>query len=337
MKRETVIYIPYWIKRSKTNEYITNTIQILQEKYQVNGDLAEPFEISKMLHTKAVFLNWIEQDLDTKMKIQISLHKLLGAQIIWVFHNKYPHDVKQDEHICKNINWIANHSSRIVLHSKNSVQFIPNLNKNRNKAVYIPHLLYKSHNENVDLNEVRAKYGICQKDFVFLIFGRIRPYKNIEEGIEVFRALKLHDAKLIIAGKPEDNKYADKLKRLCRDDSDIILDLQFISNMMLDNLIDISDVVVLPYKDGSSMNSGVMIQAFSRRTTVITPDICMARDMAEEKFFYMYKNSLEKVMMKAYKNGKDTNKFMGMCAGKYLNKNNNWEEVKKKIYDLLGD
>ncbi len=337
MKRDTIIYIPYWMRRSKTNEYTINMIRLLQERYVVNGDLAEPFEISKMLQIKAVFLNWIEQDLNTKMKIQLLLHQLLGVQIIWVFHNKYPHDTEQDEYILRNIQWIANHSNVIILHSKSSIKYIPNQKRNRRKAVYIPHLLYESHNDGTDLDNVRIKYKIMQDEFVFLIFGRIRPYKNIEEGIETFCKLKLPHAKLIIAGKPSDNQYADKLKMLCRDNPDIILDLQFISNIMLDNLIDISDVVIMPYKDGSSMNSGVMIQAFSRGKTVIVPDICMAQDMMEQRFFYMYENSLGQVMMKAYKNGKKTNKAMGERAKEYVYRNNNWEKVKKKMYGLFGD
>lgn len=337
MKRNTIIYIPYWKKNSKINEYIMNMILLLQEQYLVNGSLAEPFEITKMIHVKAVFLNWIEQDLDTRMKIQILLHKIMGAKIIWVFHNKYPHVVQQNAHVYKNMNWIADYSSVIVLHSKNSIKYIPNSKRNKRKAVYIPHLLYKSHNKKANLNEIRTIYEINRDDFVFLLFGGISPYKHIEDGIESFRKLKLQHAKLIIAGKPTDNAYAKKIKLLCSNDSDIILNLQFVSNIMLDNLIDISDVVVMPYKNGSSMNSGVMIQAFSKGKTVIAPNICMAQDMAKEKFFYMYKNSLDQVMMKAYKNGKEINKIMGERAKEYIFINNNWEKVKKKVYSLFED
>lgn len=51
----------------------------------------------------------------------------------------------------------------------------------------------------------------------------------------------------------------------------------------------------------------------------------------------MYKNSLDQVMMKAYKNGKEINKIMGERAKEYIYVNNNWEKVKKKVYSLFED
>ncbi len=333
--RDKIIYIPYPVKGTKINEYTLNMIKILEENYSVCGTLADLRHILEIVRTKAVFLNWVETRLNTKLKIQLMFYKLLGSKIIWVFHNKYPHDTPQSNDIICNMNWLAQKSSVIILHSKSSKKYIPSFKKNIKKAVYVPHILYDSHNEDVDLNTIKAKYGISNENFVFTIFGGIKPYKNIETGVKVFGKLQLNNAKLLIVGNPFNGMYAKQIGSMCKDNPNIILDLRYIPDSLLDSIIDISDVVVMPYKEGSSMNSGVMMKSFSKGKTVIMPDICMARDLAGNRFFYIYKESFEKVMEKAYNNGKDINKRMGEQAKEYIRKNNNRKIVKKLLDQIL--
>ncbi len=340
VKRNKIVYMPYPVKGNKINEYLTNMVRILQDEYMVFGSLAEPTDLLQMLQTKAVFLNWIENlnQLDAGMKLQLMLYRLFGAKIIWVFHDKCPHDIAPDSKDANILNmyWLADHSSIIMLHSKSSRKYIPNMSRNMKKAFYVPHILYERQNMGADLDAVRRQYGISKDDFVFTMFGIIRPYKNIEGGIEAFQKLRLANTKLLIAGNPSDSGYAGKIKKMCQGNTNIILDLHYISNTALDSIIDISDVVVMPYHGGSSMNSGVMIQAFSDGKTVIAPDICMARDMASEQFMYIYGHSLEKAMLKAYQRGKEVNRQMGERAREYIYRNNNRETVKEQLYKMFN-
>ncbi len=336
--RKFIVYIPYR-KRTRTvnsNEYTSNMIEILEEKYCVTGELADPFDLISMLRTKAVFLNWVEDTgLSVRMKIRIILHKVFGAKIIWVFHNKYPHDTMPNKVSTCNMNWLARYSDRIMLHSKSSRAYIPDFAKNGKKAVYVPHIVYDVRGEDRKMEVLKAKYGIQAQDFVFTMFGRIKLYKNIESGIEAFQKINVGNTKLLIAGAPIDIKYARKVKGLCEKADNIILDLRYLSDPELDAVIDLSDVILLTHKSESSMNSGVMIQAFSRGKTVIAPDICMAKDLAKYNFFYMYEKSLNAAVMEAYQNGKDVNRHMGKMARKYIYAHNNKEVVKKYIYKLL--
>ena len=106
-KTNKIVYLPFPVKGNKINEYTTNMVKLLQDKYSVSGTLAEPQDIFQMLQTKAVFLNWVEDALDNKMKMQLMLYKLFGTKIIWIFHNKYPHDSEGKEKTIKNIDWLA--------------------------------------------------------------------------------------------------------------------------------------------------------------------------------------------------------------------------------------
>lgn len=335
IKRNQIVYIPYPSKGNILNDYTVNTVEILQKKYKVNGTLAEPADILEMLKTKAVFLNWVENRLDNKMKIQLFLYKLFGAKIIWVFHNKVPHDLEKDGTAVNNMNWLANLCDRIIIHSKYSKRYIPNKRRNQKKVIYVPHIMYESNAEKVDLNTIREKYGILESDFVFTIFGLIRPYKNIETAIEAFKKLNLPKARLLIAGNPVDKAYAKQIENLCINNTSIILDLKFLSNILLDGIIGISDVIVLPYNDKSSMNSGVMIKAFSNGKTIISPDICMARDFVKEGFFYGYRNSLEKVMKRAYGRGKEENRKWGEQARTYMEQKYCEKVVARQLFSAI--
>lgn len=336
LRRDKIVYIPYQTIYSKNyNRYSINMIRVLEQKYRVRPKMAEPFEIFEILHTKAIILNWVEIELDDRMKQNILWHRMFGVKIIWFFHDKYPHNTQKDEQIADNIKWLADNSTTIILHSRHSRQYVPNIEKNKSKLAYVPHIEYKDQSAWIDVQKVRGKYDISEDVFVFSMFGFLSPYKKCEHAIEAFQKLHLEKAKLIISGMPCDNVYAEKLLKMCEGDKNIILDFRYLSDMELNELLVITDVVVIPYVNESSMNSGVMIQAFSCGKTVIISDFAMARDYALQNFFYGYSKSLEKAMKKAYRNGKEKNKRMGEEAKKYMDTHNNEEIVRDKLYDIL--
>ena len=55
----------------------------------------------------------------------------------------------------------------------------------------------------------------------------------------------------------------------------------------MESYMNIADVLVLPYNVESGMNSGVMLMAFSYKTTVIVSDIAMA-DEYDDNLIYKY-------------------------------------------------
>lgn len=335
VNRNQIVYIPYPSKQNKINESQATVVRILHRKYKICRELAVPTKFSEMIKTKTVILNWIEDGLDYKMKFQLLLYQLLGAKIVWAFHNKVPHDTECRKNAVKNMKWLADRSNCIWLYSQNSRKYIPNRKHNEKKAVYIPHVMYESRIEEIRIEEIQKKYGIKDMDFVFTIFGLIRPYKNIEDAIESFNRLNLSNSKLVIVGNPVNKEYAQKIKNMCIANPNIILNLRYIPNRELDGIIGISDVILLSYDNESSMNSGVMIQAFSNGKTVISPDICMARDFVKEGFLYCYRKSLETVMKKAYLNGKDINSNMGKQAQSYIREKHNEEIVARELFLML--
>lgn len=336
IKRNRIVYIPFPVKGNRMNEYTANMVNILKQKYTILANLAEPTNVIQMLWTKAVFLNWVENDLDQKTKIRIRLHRLFGVKIIWVFHNKYPHDCDNSEKIIADMKWLADNSNIIILHARSSKKLIPNYPKNCRKAVYVPHILYDNAEDLYDLEVIRKKYGIEKTDFIFLIFGAIRPYKNVEVAIQSFNHLESSNAKLLVVGKPTDQKYANNLLEIAKDNPNVTFDFRYIPAKLLHSIISISDVVLIPYKEQSSLNSGVMIQAFSLGKTVIAPDMCMTRDFIKHRFLYVYKKDLEKAMYHAMQNGKIYNGEMGQQALQYINKYHDSKNVGNILFNVIS-
>ncbi len=103
---------------------------------------------------------------------------------------------------------------------------------------------------------------------------------------------------------------------MCEGDKNIILDFRYLSDMELNELLVITDVVVIPYVNESSMNSGVMIQAFSCGKTVIVSDFAMARDYSLQSFFMDILSHWKSNEKKHIGMEKEKNKRMGEEAKK---------------------
>lgn len=334
MERNIVVYLPYARRRDKENPYLKEMIRILGKRYDVQGELS--LDIRRILRTKALVLNWIETELTAFMRLCMLFYKLCGVKMIWVFHDRFPHDAdRSDKRLIFNMKWLADKADGILLHSKSSARYIPNRRANAYKGRYAPIPIYKRNPSPLHVKQLREKYGIKDEDFVFTMYGLIRPYKHYEDGIKAFRELKLDGAKLILAGESRDKTYTCYLKECCGSDQNIILDIRYFPDSELDALLEISDVIVIPYVNYSSMNSAVMLQAFCNERTVIVPNICMAKDLASYRFFYRYKASLKKTMQKAYANGKEQNRQMGRSAYEYTMEHNSDAMVEEGLYDIL--
>jgi glycosyltransferase involved in cell wall biosynthesis len=117
----------------------------------------------------------------------------------------------------------------------------------------------------------RARLDLPPTAFVFACVGLMRPYKGLEELIPAFRAFDRENARLLIAGKAHDQRYAERLADLARDDARIRLEPRFIPADELQVYFNAADMAVLPYRQITT--SGAAILAFSFGAPVIAPAI----------------------------------------------------------------
>lgn len=341
MRRSYVVYLPYPHRGNNTNNFTVNMVKILSSKYEVKDSMCSPENTISMQKTQAVVLNWIENFLNNRMKKQILAYKDNGAKIIWFLHNKMSHSEELNDFSRQNMMWLAEHSDYIIILSKTSKAYVPLQDEEINRKVtYIPHILYENKYNVHVANIMRKKYEIRNNEVVMCIFGRIRPYKNLELAINIFKKIFNNNVKLIIAGMPDTEEYGVKIKHLIGEDNKIIIDYRFLNEIELDSLISVSDVVIMSHSDKSSLNSGVLIKAMSCGKAVIAPEICMVKDIPESEEF-IYRWNTEKELYEKVKNaitdGKDILKKKGENAKKYIEKNNNRELVTKLFLDVVSD
>lgn len=340
--------------KSKTNDYINNTINLLRElniKLYLLENVKKDFFLFKSIDV--FHFNWYEnlspnnyfnafKDLLKKV-IFINMLKLFNKKIVWTMHNKISHESLNDKLSIFMIKFMAEKSDKIIIHCNESKEILSNICNDEivNKTYYIPHVNYidNIHNDN---KITRNTFNIDDEELVFLFIGAIRKYKNIELLIDVFNELKLNNCKLIIAGNPINEEYKKDLIRLINTSKNIIHILRFLDNSELYDLINLSNIVVLPYDKKSTLNSGSIILSFSCKKTVISPMIGTLKDMREEKFYYGYDyhndtehyQMLKENIIKVYNDYKINNyilKEKGEQAYLYVKKYHSPDIIKKKL------
>lgn len=336
MKKErgSLAFVPY---DGKENVYVGNMISILSQYFDVIPYDMKKESFSRIRKCRGIILNWIEIDLNAHKCIILLKYKLAGVRIIWVFHDMFPHRSKNLFLAWLKMQSMIFISDTIILHSKNSQYCLQKYYKPAlKKAVYIPHVNYCENYKATDIN-YRKQLGIADNDFVFLFFGFIETYKNVELLVQIFNEWGIEDATLLIVGSPKEKQYTEKIKKLSEKNKKIIVKDRYIPNAKMYAYMNTCDVAVMPYHKESCINSGAMISAFSCGRTVIIPDIPMARDMHKLCYMYQYKSeeehkvSLEEAMRRCYMAGKDVNHRMGVKARKYVMKNNSREKVMEYI------
>lgn len=154
----------------------------------------------------------------------------------------------------------------------------------------------------VSRTEARAELGIDEKQFVFLFFGQIRPYKGIPELIQAFSSLDLPDAELVIAGNPYTADIEAQVTTLAAADPRIETELSFIADDRVQYYLNAADTLVLPYR--KILNSGAAHLGLSFGTPIVAPEIgCLPETVpAENDLLYdaAATDGLHRALRRAY-------------------------------------
>lgn len=355
--------------KSPHNKYISNTIKSLNKKgiYIVNKKFNNNFlnEIiigiyfALLNKTKIFHFNWILNSVDDKNKpksiiktfiyiVWFLFLKSLGCKIIWVFHNKIPHE-------CHNLSlvkffrkFMIKHSNRIIIHNKEESKKILSkyLDKTEisRKVKYIPHGNYIQ-NYRDSQRDLKKEIGIKKGEFVFLFLGKIRKYKNVNLLIDSFKEANFENASLLIAGKPRRKTLGKKIQIKVNHEKKIFYFPQFIKDEEIIKYLNTADFVVLPYDKSSTLNSGAIFLALSYRTPVVTSDIGTAKDLKDKSYIYSYnyqnkeehRNQLRSTMEKVYKQfsrNKESYINISKEAKRDVKNNNSWDIVGKELKEV---
>lgn len=202
--------------------------------------------------------------------------KLRNIQLIWTVHNLYPHHAKHHrmERFMRRL--ICRFCSKLIVASESiKRRVIAEFDVPAKKLFVVKHGHYLGVYKRNGLN-YREKHNIPEDAAVYLFLGAIKAYKGVEDLIEAFNAVKTKQTYLVIAGKA-DQEMEEYLKQV-QDTDHIMLDLRFIPNESVADLISAVDVMVMPYKEITTSGSAILGLSFKK--LIIMPN----NDFIDEYF-----------------------------------------------------
>lgn len=248
----------------------------------------------------AVHFNWYESISEEKQpkafveflrKCAVLLLLWISRKrIVWTMHNKQEHEGTFSGYY-RLITWLlVRLSTVIIIHSRLSEHLLLDRYGGRlaSKIRYIPH----PHYIGAYGKTVPAPIELQTMPLRLLFLGAVRPYKNIELLIDVVRRFG-NDVSFTIAGKPLNISYEKAIAGYCSDRKNICLQLRFIQDEQIPQLIGSHDLLVLPYNVDSSLNSGSVILAASYGRSFICPEIGTVLDFEgrSSMLTYQYANA----------------------------------------------
>jgi glycosyltransferase involved in cell wall biosynthesis len=164
---------------------------------------------------------------------------------------------------------------------------------------------------------MREKLGLPKDSIVFLAFGYLRTYKNIEFIVDAFHEYKEKNqspkAYLLITGKTFDQSVTDEILHIVSDANDIIFQSGLVPDEEVRLLLGAVDYVIIGQERGYT--SGVMFLAMSYCRPVLIRDWGAAplyiRDGINGFFFDW--NTLPRVLEKAIVTRKNKVLYEKMC------------------------
>jgi glycosyltransferase involved in cell wall biosynthesis len=254
--------------------------------------------------------------------------------IVWTVHNTYTHECKHPKLELFLRKYLSYTSKYIFCHSISAKKEISEEYRiNPSKIQVVPHGNYIGCYDNkIDMYESRKKLNISQNDFVYLFFGQIRPYKGLEDLIEVFNTLKADNIKLLIVGKPKDNNIENWIKSLSKTNRNIIPVLKFIPDADIQIYMNASDVVVLPFK--KILTSGSAILALSFGKPIIAPNVASISEVLDNEGSIFYDSLNNQSLLEAMKKIQTLNVKEKGRHNLQIAKNLQWRDAAIRTYDI---
>lgn len=214
--------------------------------------------------------------------------RLFGVRWVWVVHNLAPHDSKDSTPRL----WRAftNRLDGLIFLSRDSraalLSDCPDLS-------VLPHLITRHGDYRTGALTPPSGWRRPMRTTRLQFVGQVRPYKNLEKLFDAAR--DLDDGTLLgVAGFAAANLGAE-LRLKSAGILALRLDLRSdpLDEVELERIVDLSDAVVLPYRQ--ILNSGAALFALSRNRPVIAPalgSLLELRDIVGEQWVYLYDGEL---------------------------------------------
>ena len=210
---------------------------------------------------------------------RLTLARVLGYRLVWTVHQVYPHETvsAKIDRLAGRV--LASACHALTAHDRSTAELVEReLGLDADRVVVLPHASYVGvYPEGRDRAVVRADLGLAPDAFVFLSFGHLRGYKDIDLLMAAFRGLDDPSAMLLVAGPALDADTVSALRGAAASDPRIVPVLEFVPDDRVAELFDACDAAVLSRGDGGT--SGALVLALSLGLPVIAADMPAYADL----------------------------------------------------------
>jgi glycosyltransferase involved in cell wall biosynthesis len=256
----------------------------------------------------------------------------MGIKIVWTVHNLADHDSDSDGYEDMMHRYLAKLCDAIFVHCKSALGHIAKRftigSKTLSKAVVIPHGNYHNCYDNTYKPQAaKQELGLSTDSFVFGFFGNIRKYKGLELLLENFHRLPEKNIRLVVAGKPIDQSFADLLKAAEDRDSRVLIYPKFIESSEVQLFLNAIDVIVAPFQQ--VLTSGSLMLAITFGKPVIAPKAGCILDIFQKDDLFLYDPADDKGLSNALKHSMNINIGHWGEKNRIMAEKYRWEDTAK--------
>jgi glycosyltransferase involved in cell wall biosynthesis len=200
---------------------------------------------------------------------RLLLARILGYRVVWTVHEVFPHE-RAGRGVDRAGGFVLARLSHLLLgHDKTTAEQAQRTFHLREGTVQIvPHGTFSGvYPTGRNRAAVRSELGIAPDAVVFLAFGHIRAYKQLDVLLDAFAAVGRDDVALVVAGIVIDTECGEAITAAAGVDKRIVPLLGYLPDDRVRELFGASDVAVISRSDGGT--SGALVLALSLGVPVV--------------------------------------------------------------------
>jgi beta-1,4-mannosyltransferase len=224
------------------------------------------------------FLSWAKLVL---FRARLAWARMLGYRLVWTIHQILPHESVGRALDLQAARFLSGACHLLLAHDRRTAaQARSVLGASPEKLAIMPHGSYIGvYPEGRTRPEVRGELGLPHESFVFLCFGELRAYKEIELLLAAFSSVAL-PARLVVAGHAKTPDVDSTVRAASANDPRVLSMLGFVPDEKVAELFHACDAAVLPRGDGGT--SGSLILALSLGLPVVAADVPTIRALTHD-------------------------------------------------------
>jgi glycosyltransferase involved in cell wall biosynthesis len=215
----------------------------------------------------SLLLSWVKLGL---FVVRLRVARALGYRLVWTIHQVYPHE-SPSRRLDRRAGRALSRSCDVLVAHDTWTADAATAELGAEHVEVVPHGSYVGvYPPGRPRRVVRAELGVPDEAFVFLCFGELRGYKDVDHLVDAFRGTALADSVLVVAGHMKDPRTGEHVASAARQDGRIHWVEGFVPPERVAELYAASDVAVVPRRDGGT--SGALILALSLDTPLVAAD-----------------------------------------------------------------